>query len=70
MKPSWDKAPTWANYLAQDKSGCWWWYEKEPELGGWRWEWGGDCATMAALCDNDAWKSTKEKRPSGAVVKD
>ena len=32
MKPSWDDAPEWANWLAMDKDGCWWWYEKEPEF--------------------------------------
>jgi hypothetical protein len=30
MKPSWDHAPEWANYLAMDSDGCWYWYEKPP----------------------------------------
>ena len=29
-KPSWDKAPSWAQYLCQDTDGSWWWYEYEP----------------------------------------
>ncbi len=30
MKPDWKDAPSWANYLAQDEDGDWYWYEKEP----------------------------------------
>ncbi len=29
-KPSWDQAPEWANYLAMDKDGEWYWFEDEP----------------------------------------
>lgn len=29
-KPSWDSAPEWANYLAMDEDGTWWWYQNEP----------------------------------------
>jgi len=31
-KPSWDDAPSWANYLAQNEDGQWFWYEKKPEI--------------------------------------
>ena len=30
MKPSWSDAPEWANWLAKDESGEWYWYENEP----------------------------------------
>lgn len=30
MKPSWDDAPEWANWLAVDGDGCWYWYEEKP----------------------------------------
>ena len=30
MKPSWNDAPEWAQYLAADKDGAWYWYEREP----------------------------------------
>lgn len=30
MKPSWDKAPEWANWVARDLNGEWWWYEDKP----------------------------------------
>ena len=31
MKPSWNDAPEWAQYLAADKDGSWFWYEREPK---------------------------------------
>ena len=30
MKPSWSDAPEWANWLAKDRGGEWYWYENEP----------------------------------------
>lgn len=32
MKPSWDNAPEWANWLALDENGEWYWYEEEPAI--------------------------------------
>lgn len=29
-KPDWKDAPEWANWLAQDGVGYWYWYEQEP----------------------------------------
>lgn len=37
MKPDWKDAPEWAKWLALDPSGCWYWYEAEPEWDT-RWE--------------------------------
>lgn len=31
MKPSWKDAPEWAQYLAQERNGRWWWFEEEPD---------------------------------------
>jgi hypothetical protein len=30
MKPSWDGAPDWANWLSQDGDEKWHWYENQP----------------------------------------
>lgn len=30
MKPSWDYAPEWAQWLGQDHCRHWYWYECEP----------------------------------------
>lgn len=37
-KPSWVNAPEWANYLAMDKDGSWWWFEVKPSLKSSSWE--------------------------------
>lgn len=36
-KPSWDDAPSWANWMAMDEDGEWLWYEREPvmKVGYW-----------------------------------
>lgn len=32
-KPEWNEdTPKWANWLAQDEDGEWWWYEMKPKL--------------------------------------
>ena len=33
-KPSWKNAPPWANYLAMEADGTWFWYELEPWAEG------------------------------------
>lgn len=30
MKPEWKDAPEWANFLAMDDDGEWYWFEKRP----------------------------------------
>lgn len=30
MKPSWQNAPEWANWLAMDEDSGWYWYEYVP----------------------------------------
>jgi len=32
MKPDWKDAPDWAQWLAIDELGEWWWFEFEPKL--------------------------------------
>lgn len=35
-KPDWKDAPEWAQWLARDADGEWYWYEKQPILvSGW-----------------------------------
>lgn len=36
-KPNWNDAPEWATYLAQDESGYWYWFEREPALNQYAW---------------------------------
>jgi len=30
MKPDWKDAPEWAQYVAMDRDGTWYWYEVYP----------------------------------------
>jgi len=32
MKPDWKNAPEWAEWLAQDLNGWWYWYEYKPSV--------------------------------------
>lgn len=63
LTPSWDDAPEWANWLAQDKDGMWNWYESEPKLGGENWYTKTGVLSESALIDFDRWKQTLEQRP-------
>ena len=65
-KPSWDEAPEWANWIAQDRDGEWWWFEYQPEesfeFNGWRIT--GGFADEATRCQvNDKWYDTLQERP-------
>lgn len=70
-KPSWNDAPEWAMWLAQDEVGTfrnhyWVWFESKPEKmsNGWidhspqgRWL-QTDC-----VADDQEWRKTLERRP-------
>ena len=66
-KPSWHDAPDWAEWLAQDQSGSWWWYDKKPVSGGSMFLEcsGGEHAQTAKgeYAPNPNWRETLERRP-------
>ena len=59
-RPSWQHAPEWAEFLACDNDGHWWWYESRPhvEIASGRWISGG----VSERACNDWWE-TLEERP-------
>ena len=68
-KPSWDDAPEWGEWLAQDGDGEWFWYVSKPfvdeENDNAVWELGDSfdhelCQSGEVLGD---WRDTLEKRP-------
>lgn len=72
FKPSWKDAPQWANWLARDSDGRWYWYEDKPEIpqevhNRWvanpntRWEWQDVPVTVSWP---DAWEKSIEARPT------
>ena len=68
-KPSWDDAPEWAELLAQDDSGEWYWYASKPTHPGMKSWWPApgannvQCGKGEVLGD---WRDTLEKRPEQA----
>lgn len=66
-KPDWKDAPEWAQWLACDHNGCWWWWEYEPEIEGLEWisEMPGEGMEYAGKYfeSNISWLATLERRP-------
>ena len=63
-KPNWDDAPEWANYLALDPDG-WYWFEHQPDiLGGvWTTTTGEmDCAKYQTGTETINWRKSLEER--------
>ena len=64
--PSWDKAPEWANWLAQDANGRWFWFKLEPLINEEFEEWlspsDNELAEYGAPCEN--WRATLIQRPA------
>ncbi len=73
MKPMWEGAPGWAQYLAMNADLSWTWYYMKPtkENGYWRLGVGGKkmlikkcmCSDSYIGEDGSAWESSLEERP-------
>jgi len=64
MKPNWKDAPPWADYLAMDANGAWWWYERRPKTfydDSPEWEPSG--RSSPARIAGVRWKESLEQRP-------
>jgi len=57
--PNWQHAPSWANYVAMDQDGSWWWHEFEPTPCGSTWGGGGRVHPVSF----GAWRETMSERP-------
>lgn len=63
-KPDWKDAPEWAQFLAQDKDGDWFWYDQEPYLrSGYSWSWPSVGRVERANIISHDWQETLERRP-------
>lgn len=66
MKPDWKDAPEWANYLAMDADGYWYWYENLPwKCADLAWRTVGQCQRVSQ--DANLWKDSLEKRPGDST---
>jgi len=61
MKPDWKYAPEWANWLAMDSDGAWFWYEMQPDAR--RGKFRTDGKVTLAVTPKDRWENTLEPRP-------
>ena len=63
-KPDWKDAPGWAEWLAQDKSGKWYWFEQKPRIIESDKQWYSTHYQPASACNSDSysWKETLEQR--------
>ena len=66
LKPNWDDAPDWANWLAQDKNGVWTWFENKPlvELVHGKFVSNYPVARFGKASDVKSWQQTLEQRPT------
>jgi len=63
-KPEWKDAPKWANYLAMDGDGQWFWYEKQPTWDNSRKEWWGGDDCMVSDVEGAKASGSLEERPT------
>lgn len=71
-KPNWTDAPEWANWLACDLDGIWYWYHDEPEVNEKIDDWDTPHGSVFEMCmwpdiepvECTDWKMTLERRPS------
>lgn len=65
--PSWDDAPEWAMWLAQDENGEWFWFTVQPYVDGMKWDFDTSdkhALALQARSRNPNWQSTLQHRPT------
>lgn len=62
MKPDWKDAPEWAQWLARDNDGDYWWFENTPSCGHSIWI-ESDGRVELAYCPI-YWRDSLQGRPS------
>ena len=67
-EPSWKDAPYWAEWLAQDSDGEWYWFDCKPDGKEGVWAMTGDVVSKAGYTKvYRDWSSTLERRPNPAT---
>jgi len=64
-KPDWKNAPEWAEWLAMDSNGEWYFYEELPIAlhNGWVPNYSSSECVLASEPVSSAWRITLERRP-------
>ena len=60
MKPDWKDSPEWANYLAMDEDGSWYWHKTKPMMSGFDWA----SPSFASADTQIHWENSLEERPN------
>jgi hypothetical protein len=63
MKPDWKDAPEWANYLAMDEDGEYYWFADVPQQGLASWRSKDDSNVLLAEIEGIGWRNSLEERP-------
>lgn len=65
-KPDWKDAPEWAQWLARDSNGLWYWYEMEPYVVDDLETWDNQAGLFlqALPVKVSGWETTLEQRPA------
>ena len=64
-KPSWEDAPEWVGWLAQDKSGAWWFFRCHPKAMSEGWDSDSSAYHHSSWVDGEVlgdWRDTLERR--------
>ena len=64
IKPTWESAPKWANYLVMDQDGSWAWHQQKPELGTVSWYISEPSAGAIERATVPGWATSLETRPN------
>jgi hypothetical protein len=68
MKPDWKDAPEWAQYVAMDEDGDWYWYELKPELLDTCWLQSVSGQFDLVRFPFPEWQDSLEERPGQTIV--
>lgn len=63
MFPDWKKAPSWAQFAAQDGDGLWYWYEHRPKYMEHGEYWASDFGGCARIHTEDDGSNSLQERP-------
>lgn len=62
-KPDWKDAPEWANWLAMDSDGEWYWFQRRPHADLYAWI--ADDGEVEFASSSIGWRKRLEERSRG-----
>lgn len=65
-KPSWESAPDWANWLAMDGDGTWFWYENKPHVMEESNSFSAEGKSLGVIETHSGWEDSLEEKPTAS----